>query len=127
MAALRLDDIARTTGGAILQGPAGLSFTSYGIDSRRTVAGGLYFAIPAERDGHDFVAAAAAAGAAGAVVSRPVDVPEGHRGAGAISQIIDLGLLALDAEGRFLPENPVTPLEALTVLSGLSRIILPPS
>jgi UDP-N-acetylmuramoyl-tripeptide--D-alanyl-D-alanine ligase len=76
MAALRLDDIARLTDGTVVQGPAGLSFTSYGIDSRRSVAGGLFFAIPAERDGHDFIAAAAAAGAAGAVVSRPVDVPD---------------------------------------------------
>ena len=75
MAALRLDDIARTTGGTVLQGPAGLVFTSYGIDSRRVASGGLFFAIRGERDGHDFVAAAAAAGAAGAVVSRPVAVP----------------------------------------------------
>jgi UDP-N-acetylmuramoyl-tripeptide--D-alanyl-D-alanine ligase len=75
MAALRLDEIARIAGGCVVQGPAGRVFTGYGIDSRRTAAGDLFFAIPAERDGHDFVAAAAAAGAAGAIIARPVDVP----------------------------------------------------
>ncbi|HPW17410.1 MAG TPA: UDP-N-acetylmuramoyl-tripeptide--D-alanyl-D-alanine ligase [Candidatus Aminicenantes bacterium] len=76
MAALRLDEIARLAGGTVVQGPAGRVFTGFGIDSRRAAAGDLFFAIPAERDGHDYVAAAAAAGAAGAVVSRPVDVPD---------------------------------------------------
>jgi len=76
MAALRLEDIARATGGTIVQGPAHLSVTSYAIDSRQVAEGGLFFAIPAGRDGHDFVAAAVAAGAAGAVISRPVDVPD---------------------------------------------------
>ncbi|HSA94908.1 MAG TPA: UDP-N-acetylmuramoyl-tripeptide--D-alanyl-D-alanine ligase, partial [Acidobacteriota bacterium] len=76
MAALRLDDIARATGGTILQGAPHLAITSYAIDSRQVAEGGLFFAIPAGRDGHDFVAAAAAAGAAGAVISRPVDVAD---------------------------------------------------
>ncbi len=57
---------------------------------------------------------------------RPIDVPEGHRGAMAIAFVLGQRLLALDDQGRFFPENPVTPLEALTVLSGLSRIIPPP-
>jgi len=76
MARLRLEDIARTTGGTIAQGSPGLVFSSFGIDSRLAAAGGLFFAIPGKRDGHDFVAAAAAAGAAGAIVSRPVRVPD---------------------------------------------------
>jgi UDP-N-acetylmuramoyl-tripeptide--D-alanyl-D-alanine ligase len=72
MAALRLDEIARIAGGRLLQGPPGLAFGSYGIDSRTIPPGGLFFAIPGRRDGHDFVAAAARQGAAGAVVARPV-------------------------------------------------------
>ena len=76
MARLRLEDIARTTGGTIAQGSPELVFSSFGIDSRLAVAGGLFFAIPGKRDGHDFVAAAAATGAAGAIVSRPVRVPD---------------------------------------------------
>ena len=46
------------------------------IDSRALAPGDLFLALPGARtDGHEFVAAAAAAGAAGAVVSRPVDAP----------------------------------------------------
>jgi UDP-N-acetylmuramoyl-tripeptide--D-alanyl-D-alanine ligase len=70
MAMLRLDEVARRTGGRILQGSPALIFGAYGIDSRLTVPGELFFAIVGRRNGHDFVAAAAGRGAAGAVVSR---------------------------------------------------------
>ena len=60
----------------ILQGSPALSFGSYGIDSRLAVPGGLFFAVPGRRDGHDFVADAAKNGAAGAVVARPVAVAD---------------------------------------------------
>ncbi len=75
MATLRLDAIARATGGELLRGAPSLAFSSFGVDSRLVVPGGLFFAVRDKRDGHDFVADAAARGAAGAVVSRPVDVP----------------------------------------------------
>jgi UDP-N-acetylmuramoyl-tripeptide--D-alanyl-D-alanine ligase len=75
MASLRLDEIARIAGGTILQGSPGLTFESFGIDSRLAAAGGLFFAVTGKRDGHDFVGAAAAGGAAGAVVARPVPLP----------------------------------------------------
>lgn len=53
-------------------------FGSVAIDSRRVVPGGLFFAIKGpNRDGHDFVAAALAAGAAGLVVAREDAVPSG--------------------------------------------------
>jgi UDP-N-acetylmuramoyl-tripeptide--D-alanyl-D-alanine ligase len=55
---------------------ADAEFSEVLIDSRAVHAGDLFLALPGERvDGHDFVAAAARAGAAGAVVSRPVDAP----------------------------------------------------
>jgi len=76
MARLRLDEIARTTGGAVLQGSPTLSFASYGIDSRLSVPGSLFFAVPGRRDGHDFVADARKKGAAGAIVSRPVAIDD---------------------------------------------------
>jgi UDP-N-acetylmuramoyl-tripeptide--D-alanyl-D-alanine ligase len=45
------------------------------VDSRLVGPGDLFVALPGERvDGHDHVAAAAAAGAVGALVARPVDV-----------------------------------------------------
>jgi len=72
MAELRLDRIAKATGGTILQGPPERVFRAFAIDSRQTSPGELFFAISARRDGHDFVADAAARGAAGAVVARPV-------------------------------------------------------
>ncbi len=72
MAALTLAEIAVRTGGRIVRGSAGLTFRDFGIDSRLIRPGALFFAVRGHRDGHEFVAAAAAAGAAGAVVSRPV-------------------------------------------------------
>ncbi|MFM2289143.1 MAG: hypothetical protein RL684_2286 [Pseudomonadota bacterium] len=46
------------------------------IDSRRLARGDLFCALPGTRvDGHEYVAAAAAAGAAGALVARAVDAP----------------------------------------------------
>ena len=72
MARLSLGEIARLAGGAVLEGPPSLAFGSFAIDSRLIAPGGLFFAVPGRRDGHDFVAAAAAAGAAGAVVARPL-------------------------------------------------------
>jgi len=75
MASLRLEEIARIAGGTILQGSPGLTFENFGIDSRLAAEGGLFFAVAGKRDGHDFVGAAAAGGAAGAVVSRRVPLP----------------------------------------------------
>jgi UDP-N-acetylmuramoyl-tripeptide--D-alanyl-D-alanine ligase len=55
---------------------ADAEFSEVLIDSRAVREGDLFLALPGERaDGHDFVAAAARAGAAGAVVSRLVDAP----------------------------------------------------
>jgi UDP-N-acetylmuramoyl-tripeptide--D-alanyl-D-alanine ligase len=51
-------------------------FNEIAIDSRRLAAGDLFAALRGEHaDGHDFVPAAAAAGAAGAIVSRAVQLP----------------------------------------------------
>jgi UDP-N-acetylmuramoyl-tripeptide--D-alanyl-D-alanine ligase len=75
VAKLRLDEIAGRTGGRILQGSPALTFDGYGIDSRLSVPGELFFAIVDRRDGHEFVTAAAGRGAAGAVVSKSVPAP----------------------------------------------------
>ncbi len=46
------------------------------FDSRAVRAGGLFLALPGARsDGHDFAAAAVAAGAVGVLAARPVGVP----------------------------------------------------
>ena len=82
MAALRLDEIAAATpAGPSLQGSAD-AVASPASASTPGWSGPATSSSPssAERDGHDFVADAAARGAAGAVVSRPVaGLPAGLR------------------------------------------------
>ncbi len=74
---MRLSAIALWTRGQLLGADA--EVTSVGVDSRRVRPGQLYVALPGERvDGHDYVAAAAANGASGALVTRKVacDLPQ---------------------------------------------------
>ena len=70
---LTLAEIADATGGHMLGGDPDAAVTSYSIDSRTLAPGALFVALRAERDGHDFVADALDRGAAGALVSRPVE------------------------------------------------------
>src|ERR1700728_853941 len=52
------------------------SFNEIAIDSRKLTAGDLFAALRGDKaDGHDFVRAAAAAGAAGAIVARTIQLP----------------------------------------------------
>jgi UDP-N-acetylmuramoyl-tripeptide--D-alanyl-D-alanine ligase len=63
--------VADATGGT-LRGPD-VELDGASFDSRSLLAGQLFVPLVAERDGHDFVADAVAAGAAGTLASRPVD------------------------------------------------------
>ena len=66
--------VAKQVGGTLLGADA--TFGRVSIDTRELDPGALFVAIPGERfDGNDFVPGAHARGAAGAVVSRPSDVP----------------------------------------------------
>ncbi|VCU69551.1 UDP-N-acetylmuramoyl-tripeptide--D-alanyl-D-alanine ligase [Pigmentiphaga humi] len=73
---MTLADAARAMRG-VVHGPAGAEqalFGSIGSDSRKVSPGELFFALSGERfDGHQYVAQAGQAGAAAAVVQRPVD------------------------------------------------------
>jgi len=68
------EDIAAATGGA----PAGPPFTVAGvsIDSRDIAEDDLFVALAGVRDGHEFVAAALTAGAAGSLVSQQAHGPQ---------------------------------------------------
>lgn len=75
MIELSLVEVADAVGG-VLHGCSGTEMVTGGVefDSRRVQPGGLFVALPGERvDGHDFAAAAMAAGAAGVLAGRAVD------------------------------------------------------
>ncbi len=64
--------------GRVIGGDAAAVWRGAALDSRRVAGGELFFALAGKRDdGHRFVAAALEAGAAAAVVSRPVEAPAG--------------------------------------------------
>ncbi|MEZ5218085.1 MAG: UDP-N-acetylmuramoyl-tripeptide--D-alanyl-D-alanine ligase [Ilumatobacteraceae bacterium] len=71
-------EIATATGGTLIgvEGvaeAAAVSIDGVSFDSRELQRGQLFVALTADRDGHEFVNAAAAAGAAALLVHRPVD------------------------------------------------------
>jgi UDP-N-acetylmuramoyl-tripeptide--D-alanyl-D-alanine ligase len=73
---LTLAEIAEITAGQLHGDPAARVTGEVVIDSRRAAPGGLFAALAGERaDGHDFAAAAVAAGAAAVLATRPVPVP----------------------------------------------------
>jgi UDP-N-acetylmuramoyl-tripeptide--D-alanyl-D-alanine ligase len=96
---LTLAEIAGITGGQILGGDPEAAVTSYSIDTRTLQPGALFIALQAERDGHDFVGDALDRGAAGALVSRPVE------GLGLV--LVDDAAIGLTTLGRAARERLV--------------------
>ena len=77
-ATLGLGDVREATGGRIAAGSPDGAVAGVSIDSRTVASGELFVAIAGPRfDGHDFVADAAARGAAAALVHRHVVAPRG--------------------------------------------------
>ena len=75
MIPLSLARIAQITGGQLDGDPDAVVSGEVVIDSRRAGPGGLFAAVAGERsDGHDFAAAAVAAGATAVLATRPVPV-----------------------------------------------------
>lgn len=85
---LTLGEIAAIVGGQLVDGDPNTAVTgSVEFDSRRSVRGGLFLALPGERvDGHDFVVGALDAGAAAALVAHRVD---GAKGAQIVVPAVD--------------------------------------
>jgi UDP-N-acetylmuramoyl-tripeptide--D-alanyl-D-alanine ligase len=70
-----LSQILLATGGRFICGPIRASFRSIATDTRAIQPGDIFLALVGENfDGHDFVFEAVARGAAGIIVSRPVEV-----------------------------------------------------
>jgi UDP-N-acetylmuramoyl-tripeptide--D-alanyl-D-alanine ligase len=79
--ALTTAELAAATEGRLLSGTPDRRIERISIDSRSVSAGDLFIAIRGERfDGHEFVTAALAAGAAGAVVTKAPAAPEAGHG-----------------------------------------------
>ncbi|MGY1593745.1 UDP-N-acetylmuramoyl-tripeptide--D-alanyl-D-alanine ligase [Geodermatophilus sp. SYSU D00708] len=73
MIPLTLSELAEAVGGRLTSG-AGTVTGKVTVDSRTVAPGDLFVAVPGERvDGHDFLPAAAAAGAVAALTTRPDD------------------------------------------------------
>jgi UDP-N-acetylmuramoyl-tripeptide--D-alanyl-D-alanine ligase len=94
--AVTVDEIA-TVLGASLSGPGDTTavVTALTSDSRAVAAGALFVALPGEHvDGHDYVAAATAAGAAASLTRRPVR--------GALCLVVRDPLVAFGRLSRYL-------------------------
>ena len=79
--ALTAAEIAAAAGGRVVSGDPAQRIERWSIDTRAIQPGDLFVAIRGDRfDGHEFVAAALAAGAAGAVVTATPALPEAGTG-----------------------------------------------
>lgn len=124
MIEMRLADVAAVTGGRLHRATGAERVTAVEFDSRAIAPGGLFLALPGERaDGHQFVAAAMAAGAAGVLAGREVDAPSviappAPRATGTYLDAADVdgsGAAVLAALAR-LAGHVVTQLPDLTVV-----------
>jgi UDP-N-acetylmuramoyl-tripeptide--D-alanyl-D-alanine ligase len=89
------DDLVRAAAGRA-DGRPTAPITGFSIDTRDMKPGDVFVALTAQRDGHEFVAAAFAAGAAGALVSESY---ERRPGDGALIRVADT-LTGLEGIGR---------------------------
>jgi UDP-N-acetylmuramoyl-tripeptide--D-alanyl-D-alanine ligase len=108
---LTLAEVAELTGGDLVGDPAAAVTGTVTLDSRAVAPGDLFVAVAGERvDGHDFLPAAAGAGAVGALVTRSdaalpcvvVDDPVaalGRLAAGVHRRLVDGGLRTLAITG----------------------------
>lgn len=113
MIPLRLHEIARATGGQLVEGadPDGCVDGPVVLDSRAAERGSLFVAISGEHvDGHDFAPAAVAAGAIAYLGTRP---------AGAPGIVVDDAAVALGAlAGAVLRRLPATRVVGVTGSAG---------
>lgn len=117
MIPLRAEQLADVVGGELRGGGSDATLTEVVIDSRRAGRGALFVALPGERtDGHRFVPAAAAAGAAACLVAR--DAPIGEVGVGTALVVVDDPADALVGLGRWVRETVAPVVVAVTGSAG---------
>lgn len=88
-------ELAGWAGGTILAGDPGAPLNGVAYDSRQVRPGDCFVALPGERvDGHDYVAAAASAGATCALISREVEIPPGMAAIRVDDTLLALGQAA---------------------------------
>ncbi len=86
----RITTIAGWTEGRIERGDPGALAAGVGIDSRTVRPGEIFLALPGEKyDGHDYAAAALDGGAAGVILSRPVEEIERRTGEFSLIRVSD--------------------------------------
>ncbi|HKQ62736.1 MAG TPA: UDP-N-acetylmuramoyl-tripeptide--D-alanyl-D-alanine ligase, partial [Candidatus Polarisedimenticolaceae bacterium] len=74
---LKLGELVEATGGSLLRGDPSAVLGAFEIDSRKLRAGGVFVALRGtQRDGHEFLAEAARAGAAAALIGRELQTDE---------------------------------------------------
>ncbi len=83
------DELAAATGGEVFGRPTEVDGAS--IDSRTVAPGELFVALVAERDGHDFIGAAVAAGAAAYLTSGPIEAGTAIRVADTAAALTAIG------------------------------------
>ena len=111
--------IATATGGTVAAGDPETVIDGFSIDSRTLQSGDLFFAIVAERDGHEFVEAAIDKGAAGAVV-HAMEGPAVRRAMNARHVIIHVPetTTALQDLGRYVRRASGASVVAITGSAG---------
>ena len=113
-------EIAVATGGRVLSGSPLHRIERWSIDTRSMAAGDLFVAIRGDRfDGHQFVAAALAAGAAGAMVTATPALPEAGKAGPAplLIQVADT-TRALQDSAREVRRRSGTKVVAITGSAG---------
>jgi UDP-N-acetylmuramoyl-tripeptide--D-alanyl-D-alanine ligase len=108
----RASEVAAAVGGHLV-GPD-VEVDGAAIDSRRVTGGELFVPVVAERDGHDFVGAARAAGAAAYLTARSP--------AGGTAVVVDDTLAALTALGRAARARLPEPVLAITGSVGKTSV-----
>lgn len=111
--------IATATGGTVTAGNPETVINSVSIDSRTLLAGDLFFALVAARDGHEFIDAALEKGASGVVIHTGVPGPGPSRSGTepVIIQVADT-TTALQDLGRFVRRASGARVVAITGSAG---------